>query len=122
MTSPVGVTMSGAEFRAFYNDGAVWPEGAYHDDAIVRVDGKVFIGDEAKNGGDASSLSPACVVHIDQGWIFNPQSGETEDLCDVASKWLTAQKNDHFVVSLPKGQREALAALVATLGGVLVDE
>mgnify|MGYP006272807495 CR=1 FL=1 len=33
---------TGAEFKAFYTDPEWWPQGAYHDDVVLNIDGIAY--------------------------------------------------------------------------------
>ena len=64
---------TGAEWSAFYADKSSWPDGAWHEDQIVTVDGLEVDNTEF----DELKLSPTARVTVSGGIVF--LSSEADD-------------------------------------------
>jgi len=58
----MSVKMSGAEFKKFYEDDEFWPDGAWHEDAQISVDGE-----DKPDGVESNEVSDTSVVVIEGG-------------------------------------------------------
>ena len=63
------IKMSGAEFNAFYSDPAMWPEGVYHDDQIITINGVIVDGDCTPNDNDLVSITVVLLVECDMAKV-----------------------------------------------------
>lgn len=119
------VHLTGPQFRAFYEDPQVWPDGACHDDALVLANGKVLIGDECDPefqdvDDPVALLADDAQVVIESGVIIGGDGDFLETLITAAQRWLTQQTDMQFVVSVPKGQEAAFRQAVAALSGTVI--
>lgn len=119
------VQLTGAQFRAFYEDPQVWPDGAYHDDALVLSNGKVLIGDvcdpEFQDANDpVDLLADDAQVVIESGVIIGEGGDLRETLVAAAQRWLARQIATQFVVSVPKEHEAAFRQAIAALRGAVI--
>lgn len=102
--------MSGAEFKRFYKDPAVWGPDTYWDDALISVDG------DAEASLDDESVSDTAVVEIDGGELYKHLAGVPVDLEDCVDWWRARQRSAMFSVQVPNDKIEAFRSALAELG------
>lgn len=104
------IKTTGAEFRAFYTDPAIWKEGVYHEDGIFLV------GDEELDfSEDLESVPPNAVMKIDGGVIFD--GDECLDFEKVFRRWKKAQAVVVLAIEVKRADEDAMAEAVKRLGG-----
>ena len=109
----MAVKTTGAEFKRFYNDIAFWPEGTWHEDEFVTVDGE-----EQEGGFDIDMISNESVVRIAGGIVFGPQFDQNEPSFEgYFKRWRKLQTTTTFVVECDIAKVEAVKAAVKAAGG-----
>lgn len=110
---------TGAEFKRFYNDDAIWPDhdgGTYHDDEILKVNGVI-----QENGVDTSAIPDDAVVEIEGGMVFGPKWDGNEPTFEAYFKsWRKKQSTMSFLVECDPDKFEAIKAAVKAAGGRIV--
>lgn len=106
------VRLSGAEFKRFYADPAVWGANTYQDDALIRVDGVNALDAEI----NLSEVADAALVEIETGEVVNGLPGVPEDLVDAVDWWRARQTTVQYLVPVPQEQVEAFQAALRVLG------
>ncbi|WP_019584543.1 hypothetical protein [Thioalkalivibrio sp. ALE16] len=117
------VTMSGAEFRAFYSDPEYWPDGVWHDDEIILLDGG-----EPLNLDDLEALDANVAVEIQCGEVRRDTEGEViapviASLPEYARMWRKRDQGETRVilqVAVSEKNREAVEEAVKTAGGAVL--
>jgi len=124
-------TVTGADFKAFYTDPAVWGEGKetfYIEDDTYLVNGKEFdyeqmyklYGDDFKNLPDNAKIAANGYVAW-QGTGSRPE-GVPEDLSRLLSKWIKAHNVRTLVatfdIDLQNTPAAELQMLLTTLQGM----
>lgn len=107
----MSATMTGAEFKRFYSDGAVWAEGSYHEDVSIFVDGI----DASEAEIDLSGVADSAQVKVNSGEIMDAPPGVPTDLVDAVAWWRARQVSVECVVTVPKAKMEAFEAAMAAL-------
>lgn len=110
----MGVVMSGSEFKAYYDDQEAWPDGSYHDDTVILIDGK------ATESVEADKLAPDAVVEIQSGMVFLPD-GRDVDFVDHAEKWRAKQSGVYGQFYAPKDKLAAVLEAIKGAGGQVVE-
>lgn len=106
------VKTTGAEWNAFYADASAWPDGWFHEDEVITVDGAY---DEDR---DLTCLQPDSKVTVTGGIIFKGDYSEEGDSVEGHfRKWRKAQTNTTIVVTVPNENLDALRQFVKTIGG-----
>jgi hypothetical protein len=107
------VKTNGAEFRRYYADPAFWPDGAYHDDAIVCVNGVEEV------DFDADAIPDAAVVSIEGGGVFGfaANDGDPPSMEAHFKRWRKTQTTAVFTVECPKDKFDAVKAAIKAAGG-----
>lgn len=109
------IKTTGAEFWRFYNDDKFWPDGAWHDDTLVKVNGEVIDDYEPKNIPDNAQ------VLIDGGVIFMDEHGDENVAFESHfRKWRKAQDTESIVIECPKDKIDAVKAAIKAAGGKIL--
>lgn len=112
----MAVKMTGKQFKAFYDDPAVWgPRDAkdptYCDATVISVDGEEMEDWDCDKIDDAASVVVMCGDMLEQG------RGIPNTFDGAARWWLKRQSTVSFVVECHKDAREAVEAAVKAAGG-----
>ena len=111
----MAIKMTGAEFWHFYNDDTFWPEGAWHDDTVVRVNG------ETVDDYTSESMPGNAPVVIEGGVIFLEADGDKNVTFESHfRKWRKAQDTVSFVVECPTAMVDAVRAAIKAAGGKVI--
>ena len=105
---------TGAEWSAFYADKSAWPDGAWHEDQIVTVEGV-----EVDNlDFDESKLSPIAKVTVSGGVVFlNEESTNGPTLEAYFKSWRKKQTTVFMTVEVSRADAEKVQAAITTAGG-----
>lgn len=106
------LTVSGAQFKAFYQDPDFWPEDGgdtYHDDVLFLIDGH-----EAADM-DADKLADTASVTIVYGGVVEGK-GAGMGLDDYLKKWLSAQSSVLLSIEVPKDKLQEVLATLESAG------
>jgi len=106
---------TGAELKAFYTDETVWPEGAYHEDEEVVVDG-VALSDD----GDITLIADAAKVTVAGGVVFDLPGVDSEDAPSFETyfkRWRKLQSTAFMAVECPKEKLDEVIAAIVAAGG-----
>lgn len=102
---------NGIEFKKFYDDKSVWPEGAYHDEAVIMVDG------EDATDTDLSLVPDSARVVIESGWVFVPDQDDAIPLETYFKRWRKSQTLRSLVVEVDVAKLDAVIAAIKAAGG-----
>lgn len=108
------IEVSGADFKAFLNDGAIWHQQTYWDDTRIGISGS-FDNEEL----DYAGIADDAVVRIESGFLEAAPSGVPQDLIECMRWWLSRQQSVKLVVTVPLGAKERVIALLNDLGAVV---
>jgi hypothetical protein len=104
---------TGAEWKRFYSDKAWWPEGAYHEDDEIIVNGAVWTWDE-----DPMSIRDESIVTVAGGIVYLKEDAhDGPSLEAYFRRWRKAQNTVVFVCEAPKELEQAVRAAVKAAGG-----
>jgi hypothetical protein len=107
------IKTNGAEFNAFYHDDALWPDGVWHDDTVIVVDGKV-----CEDYGDA--LPPSAEVVIESGYVLGKDGEDLGSFTSYFTKWRKAQTVRRVSVEVAISDFDRFVELVKGIGGKVV--
>lgn len=106
------IKMTGAEFWEFYNDPKFWPEGVWHDDEVMTVNGAVV------SDYSTETILPDSQVTIDGGVIFLDEEGEeSRSFEGHIKKWRKSCTVAYFTVEAPKDKLDAIKTAIKAAGG-----
>src|SRR5690242_13313142 len=106
---------TGAEFKSFYNDDAIWPRdgNTWHEDEYVTVDGSDW-----DYGREYTEMPDAAKVTIGGGIVFSPQFDGNEPSFEAYFKsWRKAQTTEFMSVECSKDKADAVRAAIVAAGG-----
>ena len=107
------VKTNGEEFKKYYTDDSIWPDGTWHDDVLITVDG---INDP---GIDLCSIEDSAVVVISGGVFLTGTDADNNapSLETHFKRWRKAQNVVFLTVEVPRELEEAVVAAITAAGG-----
>lgn len=107
------VTMTGQQWKAFYADETYWPEGRYHDDQIVHLNGT------ASNVpvSDHLSVKDTDEVSVTYGDVLDKGNVYVADLVEYAKEWLDKVTKTQLLVQCPDDKVSAVIEAILEAGG-----
>jgi hypothetical protein len=103
---------TGAEFKAFYEDKTFWPEGAWHEDEEVTIDGA-----EPPEDFDLSSVPDNTKLVLANGYVTNTDGDELGSFEGYFRKWRKKQTTTFLSVEVPHEKAESVKAAIIAAGG-----
>ena len=113
------IKTTGKEMSDFYKDKSWWPEGVWHEDEEVEIDG--FIVEEGSE--DLGNICDTAQVKITGGCVTQDTKGTYKDLGSFEGyfkKWRAQQKNTTFSVTCPKDKLKSVEAAIKMAGGKII--
>lgn len=105
------IKTTGAEFKAFYSDKIAWPEGAWHEEETITVDGKV------DDDYDIEKIADAAKVTIEGGIVFkNDQATNGPTMEFHFRAWRKRQNTATLSVTVDKAKEAQLRELLKEFG------
>ena len=111
------VKTTGAVWNVFYADKVAWPEGAFHDDTLLAINGHQEPECEIEN------LPVDALVEILSGYVVLP-GGADVDLEEHFVRWQAGQIGTQVVAGVfrvEKSRLDAVRRAILDAGGELVD-
>lgn len=99
---------TGLEFKAFYASQKFWPDGYYHEEEIVTVNGVAVDGYDH----DYTSFADEDEISLSGGVVFNELCEDVGSLESHFKKWRKEQNESVLVFSVPKSRVEMVKAAV----------
>lgn len=108
------VKTTGAELKRFYFDNAYWPEGAWHEDEEIEVDGSPLSEDLG-----IEDLPDDAVVKIAGGAVIGLPGCENggPSFESYFKRWRKSQNTVSIVVECAKDKEAAIRAAIRAAGG-----
>jgi hypothetical protein len=103
---------TGAEFKAFYSDKAWWPDGTWHEDEEVSIDGA-----QVDDDTDLSSVEDGGRLVLANGYVTNEQGDELGSFEGYFRKWRKKQTTAFLAVEVPLDKADAVKAAIIAAGG-----
>lgn len=116
MSATATVRTTGAVWNLFYADKTAWPEGAYHDDTLLAINGK------EDPDGELEKLPLDATVEIRCGFVMLPD-GTDADLGEHFKKWEAEQSGKGVAIGsfrVTKDKLEAVRQAILAAGGELI--
>jgi len=112
----LATTVSGLEFKRFYADPAFWPEGTWHDDTVLVVDGRTLPDDD-----DPAGVADTATVELCSGFVCEIPAGlgvgDDMALADYFLLWRKQQTTVTLVVECLREKVDSIKAVVVEAGG-----
>ena len=111
------VVTTGVLWKLFYTDKDSWPDGAYHDDTRLKINGEDQDPDiEYEDVADDAAIEILC------GYVMLPD-GSDRDLQKHFKKWLDKFNGNEVVIGsfrAPKSKLESVRKAIIDAGGELL--
>ena len=107
-----GTKTTRAEFRAFCTDKAWWPDGTWHEDEEVSIDGA-----QVDDDTDLSSVEDGGRLVLANGYVTNEQGDELGSFEGYFRKWRKKQTTAFLAVEVPLDKADAVKAAIIAAGG-----
>ena len=108
----MSVKTTGFEFKRFYFDPEWWPDGTWHDEEEVTIDGKVADGET-----DLGEVSDNSIMVIQRGVVFSRTGKDLGSLEDHFKRWRKKQVTVSFVVEVHRDKEVAVREAIRAAGG-----
>lgn len=105
---------TGAEFKAFYSDKTWWPEGVWHEDEEITIEGEPPADDF-----DLSEVADDVRMVLANGYVTNDKGDELGSFDGYFRKWRKKQTTAFLAVEVPLDKVDSVkAAIIAACGKV----
>ena len=106
------VKVTGAEWNRFYADAQAWPEGAWHEDEELTVDGE-----EPPEDFDLAAVPDASMIAVSGGVVYLDGVEELPSLEAHFKRWRKRQTTTVLVVEVPNKAVDSVRAAISAAGG-----
>lgn len=103
----------GLEFKQYYADKSAWPKDAYHDDAVIIVDGV----DADEEDLDLEKVADTAIITITGGGVYGLKADSSAAISMETHfrKWKKAQSFTTMVIQVPNEQVLEVIAIMNRL-------
>jgi len=106
------VKVTGIEWNRFYADAEAWPDGAWHEDEEITVDGNA-----PPEDFDLSAVPDGATLTVAGGVVYLKGLKEGPSLETHFKRWRKRQTTTLLVVEVAHEAAEAVCAAIAAAGG-----
>lgn len=107
---------TGAELKCFYEDQKAWPDGWFHDDLTITVDGQTLDDDM-----DIAELPDGALVVLDGGVVYKGDYDRAGGSVESHfRKWRKSRATTVLVVVVRIEKFDAVKAAIASAGGKVI--
>ena len=110
------VKASGIEVKAFYSDPEYWPEGVWHEDEILEIDGILV----EEGSVDLSIISDTCIVSISDGYVTNKEGKDLGSFEKYFKRWRKSQDSVFLLIEIKKNNIETMELIIKSNGGKII--
>jgi hypothetical protein len=103
------IATNGATWNAYYADKAAWPEGSYHDDTEIIVEGRAGFEDLSNVPNEASVIIKGGIVVLSEY--------DSLGLCEHFTTWRENQTFSFGTFKVPKKDLDEVVAAIVSAGG-----
>lgn len=105
---------TGAEWKRFYIDKVAWPDGAWHEDEELTIDGRMWDHDK----DDLSAPPDNAAMTVAGGIVFMRDGDDDGPSLEAHFKrWRKAQSTVFFSCEAPRDRADAVKAAILAAGG-----
>ena len=107
---------NGAEFKAYYNDKKVWPDGWYHEYATITVNGVAY-----GRLDDLEGVDDDAILTIAGGGIYKYDGSPLNLSMETHfTRWRKSQKTESVVVEVDKARKTEFLEAIKRVGAKVV--
>lgn len=103
---------TGAEFKMFYSDKAWWPDGVWHEDEEITIEGEPPADDF-----DLSEVADDVRMVLANGYVTNDKGDDLGSFDGYFRKWRKKQATAFLAVEVPLGKVGSVKAAIIAAGG-----
>lgn len=104
---------TGAELKRFYADPEFWPDGIWHEDEEITIDGE-----DPPEDFEIEKVSDNAVCKIANGVVMGPQlEGKEPSFETYFKRWKKKQTSTTLVVECDLMKLDEIKAAIMTAGG-----
>lgn len=107
------VKTTGVNFKKFYSDPDMWPEGYWHEDEIVCVNG-VRIEELYEEMPDDAKVT------IEGGCIVSEEGVHIDSMESLFRKWKKKQTSTYIITLVPNDKMDQFIKAVKAVKGVTI--
>lgn len=108
------IKTNGKEFKAYYSDKQAWPDGAWHEDDGITVDGVPAY----ENDMDLTKVQDNAKITIEGGIVLKDDKATDGPTMESHFRaWRKRQTTVTLIVTVDKAQEAALRELIKQAGG-----
>ena len=104
------IKTSGAEYKRFYDDEAAWPDGAWHEEELLLVNGDEWTDEVAEIPDNA-------IVNLSGGAVFGLPNGAEPSMELHFKHWRKRQTTTTILVECDLAKLDAIKLAVKAAGG-----
>lgn len=109
------IKTNGAEFRRYLVDDAAWPEGTWHDDEFITVDGVEWVWE-----ADIESIPDNAILSLTGGVVCGLPGDLMPSMESHFKKWRKSQTTTTILVECDLSKLGDVKAAVKVAGGKIV--
>lgn len=104
------IKTNGSEYKRFYDDETAWPDGAWHEDELLIVNG-----DKCEAGID--SIPDNATVNLIGGVVYDLPNGSTVSMETHFRNWRKRQSMTTILVECDRAKLDDVKAAIKAAGG-----
>ena len=110
------VKTTGAEWKRFYTDPTAWPDGAWHEEEEITIDGE-----PAHEDADLNDVADSASMTISGGIVFMTNDADEGPTMETHFKrWRKLQNTVFLAIEVPRELADSVALAVAAAGGRVI--
>ena len=110
----MAIRATGAEFRKYYADEAFWPEGSFHDDAVITINGR------QDDDADLTAVQDTDDLVISGGSVYAFDfSTRISSMEQHFQDWRKLQTTRSILVEAPANKLEQVMTAIRDAGGTI---
>jgi hypothetical protein len=111
----MSVRTNGAEWKRFYADPTFWPDGAYHEDEEITINGEA-----ADWGVDLTAVADDAVMTVSHGVVFLGEDDSGPSLETHFKRWRRAQTTVCIACEVHRDKVDAVKSAIRAAGGRVI--
>ena len=109
------IKTTGAEFKAFYSDPKWWPEGVFHEEAEIIINGE-----QSDDDTDLYAISDDAKISLKNGFVTNENGDDLGSFENFFRKWRNKQKTMIIVAKVSRDKLDDVISAIKAAGGRVV--
>lgn len=113
------IKTTGREFKSYYFDKSAWPDGAWHEEETMTIDGVV---QDQDNYIEPESIPDSAIISLSHGCVFMSEDGHGKTMSMEAhfKRWKKAQTMMTIVIEFDKADESFVRDGLSNIGSLKV--